>query len=127
MFAIDPTEIFEYIPKQDENAPEEFQTKFELKVLSERELRQIEKGMKFNVKTNEVNITDREVEYRALKLGLRGWSNFKLRNGDSVEFAADGKGQPTDQSIDWIPPNVRTELTNVITTGSQFKEEDAKN
>ena len=125
--AIDPTVSIDFVTNEDKKLPKEEQTTWLVRPLTERELRDINKSMKYNVKTEEINVTDLEVEAKALRLGLTGWKNFLDPKGKQVE--AEFTKQKTLQatSIDRIPPGVRTSLANYITSGSRFTEDDAKN
>ena len=58
-------------------------------------------------------------QQKVLRLGLRGWKNFKFSDGGNVPFAADrDSGEPTDETIGYLDFDTRNELTNVIVVQS---------
>ncbi len=123
--AVDPGKTFDYVLECDRTLPAEEQTVFEIKVLSARELADIEdKATKF---------VDGGLEFRTgsqvlkiLELGVKGWKNFRGRDGAEISFR-DNNGRPRPENWDLLRPEWRRELSNAVTEQNRVTEAERKN
>lgn len=60
-------------------------------------------------------------QVEVLKLGLKGWKNFKFEDGAEVEWELPSKGQTAQEvdniminNINRVPPEARAELVDII-------------
>jgi hypothetical protein len=119
--AIDTSKSHEYVTKTDQKLPREDQTIFLVRFLSAQqqfEMRDdmyqvtgIAKGRKekFMTGTN---------ERKTLNIGLVGWKNLSSESGNDISF--DAKDMP--KMLDFLPPDVRTELAQHIRGESELEE-----
>ena len=131
IFAIDPSKEIAYIPKDARDLPPEQQPVFYIRPLKAKESADLEDGTvdalteKGNDKTN-VRIFSGTTTLKALKMGLIRWDNFKMRDGSEVD-CRDNNGKLRPEMYDFIPPALRQELAEVITTGKGMTEQEEKN
>ena len=127
--ALDPTKPFDYILTEDRDKPLEDQTVFKLKVLTARELANVEDGMAALISdTGEVAIKTGSQLLKILQFGLRGWENLKDGSGNDVPYRGRGpSGEPHPETLDKVQPHHRRELADTITEVNRLDEEEAKN
>lgn len=120
---------FEYVVEADRELPAEEQTVWILKVLTWSEHRQLERS-EWKPPTRRgaqaVMVTDpKDIQGRALNLGLLGWRNLRNRKREQVEYFREGGKLPGDL-LDAIAPYA-AELANAIADRAIQTPEDAKN
>lgn len=133
--AIDPRANFDYVLEEDrklsEDSPE--RTVFFLRPLTSMESAMIEDGV---AETREEEGGGELVRFRQgstrqsiLRRGLQGWRNFLGSDGSPVDFkgrrVAGGKIEASDEDIDRIQTNHRTELANAITRAGRMSQVEA--
>lgn len=125
--AIDPERTFDYVLKEERGS--ENPTIFKLKVLTARELAEIEDSVSsfFSGKGEvELRIRPGTEILQILKRGLRGWENFKDDKGNNIPFR-ENNAVPREDNFDRIRPEWRRELANAITEMLTMSEEEEKN
>ena len=130
IFAVCPDTTFEYVPESDRDS--ENPTAFSLRTLTIRELTKIEDKVtrvSQNENTEEVTISvfTGTQSLESLRAGLRGWKNFCDAKGNEIEFVADKKGIPKDETLSLIPADIRQELSSEILSRSRVTESERKN
>jgi len=130
IFAVSTKQTFDYVPESDRKS--DTPTTFKLRTLTARELVAIEDRVTRLSQTensDEVSISvfSGTQSLLALRYGLRGWENFSLPDGSEVKFKADRNGTPKDVTIDFIPSEIRQELSTAILDRSRLAEEETKN
>lgn len=126
VFAIDPSQPFDYVLKCDRELPHEEQTVWELKPLDVREAAQIEDGaVLFNSDGQEAKVASGSTTIKILQLGLKGVRNFRNRDGSEVQFTTAKKGTVvSDTFLSRIGPEHRRELANAITEAAHLSEDE---
>lgn len=121
--AIDPHRSIRYVLREDRALPLESQTVFLLKVLSARELAQIEDAMSVVTPGGDVCVRTGSQTLRTLELGLTGWENFKRPDGAMLAFDAATK------SVNWdyLRPEWRRELSHAILEQTRLTGDQEKN
>lgn len=124
--AVDPKKVFDYVLLCDREQPKEQQTIFHLKVLTARELADIEdKAARADMQGNLEFRSGTQI-IRILNAGMKGWSNFKNAAGEEVAFR-ENNGAPRQENWDVLRPEWRRELANAITEQNALTEADQKN
>lgn len=124
--AVDPNKAFDYVLMCDRQLPLDQQTTFHLKVLTARELAEIEdKAARADMQGNLEFRSGTQV-IRILTAGLKGWSNFKDSSGAEVPFR-DNNGTPRQENWDLLKPDWRRELANAITEQNRMTDAERKN
>lgn len=124
--AVDPNKEFEYVLQCDRQLPTEQQTIFKLKVLSAKELADIEdKSARADLSGN-LEFRSGSQTLRILNVGLKGWINFIGTDGNPVTFR-ENNGVPRPENWDLLRPEWRRELANAITEQNTLTEGDRKN
>ena len=130
---------FDYVLKEDRKLDTEDQTVWKLRRLSISEQAQIEDATTFAAKNVSKDQKGKDVEFidhtprgtlvkEVLRIGLKGWVNFKQANGDPQVWVETGKdGMCNMENLNAIEPKHREELAIVIEQGAKVMEEDAKN
>lgn len=131
IIAIDPEAVHRYVPKIARSLPVEDQPIFLIKALKAKESAKIQDGLADYVEGDgnvapAVRIYSGTAILNALKLGLSGWENFKNAKGEDVAWR-ENNGQARPENIDFIPPDIRKELAEVITEGTFLTEQEEKN
>jgi hypothetical protein len=74
----------------------------------------------------------REIEL--LRAGLRGWDNFKDKNGNLIPFETNtnrssgrAKEVPTDKTLEFLPTVIAKELANIIYNQNKLDDGERKN
>lgn len=62
-----------------------------------------------------------------LRLGLAGWDGVTDAEGNAIPFATDKNDHPTDDTLNYLPMNVRAELAIAIVKTGRVDEDDLKN
>jgi hypothetical protein len=122
--AIDPSRAFDYVLEEDRKLPVEEQTVFHLKVLSARELAQLEDSMS-TVKLGAegtMQINSGSHVLKVLDMGLVGWDNLLNEAGGVVAF-----DKKDVRRWDYLRPEWRRELTNAITEQTRPTKDEVKN
>ena len=128
ILAIDPSKKYEYVPEGERDMEVPEQTVFFLSMPTAREAASLQDD------TVESTLGDQSVMrvksgtsiLTALKSGLKGWKNFKDCNGKDVQWR-DNNGNPRPEMFDFIPPELRRELAEVITSGVGLDKVQEKN
>lgn len=124
--AVDPNKMFEYVLLCDRQLEISKQTIFKLKVLSAKELADIEdKSARADLNGN-LEFRSGSQTLRILNAGMRGWSNFLGVDGQEVTFR-ENNGVPRPENWDHLRPEWRRELANAITEQNTLTEGDRKN
>lgn len=114
--ALDPRQEFDYVLQCDRALPVDQQTVFVLRGLTVAEEARIEDSLAV-LADGGVSMRSGEQKLQILRMGLRGWRNFRRADGTEVPFQkVNGHpGHVTDASLDFLAPEWRTELANAIT------------
>jgi len=130
LFAIDPAEIHDYVPKRYRKLPPEDQPSFQLKILSARDAAELENNSLSSHTGHDnkqfMRVKSGTTTLKALVKGCVGWKNWKTKNGTEAKFR-ENAGKPNEQTFDCVPNVIRGELAKVITTGLGLTEQAAKN
>lgn len=126
VIAIDPSKTFDYVLLCDRANPPEEQTVFQLRVLSARELAEIEDGAIRSDREGKLEYLSGSQTIRILNYGLRGWRNFRDAAGNEVPFR-ENNGKPRGENWDCLLPEWRRELANAITEQNRISETERKN
>lgn len=122
MKALNPKATHEYVCKEDKKLDENDQTVFVVKYLSIEQSANIRDNMyqvDGSMKNRKERILAGTSELEVLKLGLKGWKNFRDElTGEKVDF--DDKN--IMEMIGRIPPAARTELADHIRGESTLSE-----
>src|SRR5512139_1751638 len=104
--AVDPSRAFDYVLEEDRKLEKDEQTIFHLKVLSARELAQLEDAMSTVKLGTEgtMQINSGSHVLKVLDMGVVGWDNLKGENGNLIAF--DKKDQ---KRWDYLRPDWRRE------------------
>jgi len=126
VFAIDPTQPFDFVLECDRGLPYEEQTIWELKPLNVREAAKIEDGaVLFKEGGSEAAVASGSTTINVLKMGLKGVRNFRAADGSEVPFTTTKQGsEVSDTFLSRIAPEHRRELANAITEGAHLGEEE---
>ncbi|BDQ01947.1 MAG: hypothetical protein KatS3mg036_0501 [Ignavibacterium sp.] len=115
----------DYILESDRKLDKSEQTIFKIKPLSAKQYARIQDSMRFSRKDNgDSNIENLGTyTYEVLLYGLVGWENFKDADSQEVKF----NSKAVDESIDYLPIDVRYELANAIMELSLLGGDKEKN
>ena len=111
--------ISEYILECDKKLKPEEQTIFTLKPLSAKEYAEAQDNIIVD-KSRIKNFSSYSLE--VLRLGLKGWKNFRDQAGVEIPFSED-----IDENINWLDISYRYELSTRITELSSLPESKKKN
>jgi len=139
LIGINPDEIIEYISEHDKDGTNP--TVFQIGVVDALTIAKIEDGLTvFTIDPkNPESKTDTKLstgkrETELVRAGLKGWKNFKDKNGNDLPFEtikqrATGKTVevPNDTTLGRIPVVVFKELANVIYNQNKLSDEETKN
>lgn len=131
--ALDPKRTSEFVlscDRKDESGkpiPKEKQTVFELRVLTARELAQLEDELSEVDMRGTIKVKAGSQVLKILKLGLVGWKNFKDGKGNEIQFQKDKEGVPREQNWNYLKQNWRREIADAITEQTNLTEEQLKN
>jgi len=137
-------EQFDYELKSDPDRGTDLATKFTLQVLTTKVALAFKDGnAKFEQKFKgaddssiNMDVRTNETQVNTIRIGLKGWTNFKKPNGEDVPFETERgtlKGIPgthdlvSEKTMNYLPPKFWAELARVIENGSAVEEEDEKN
>lgn len=130
MIAIDPTQTWDYVLKDERGSSEP--TVFVLSVLSVADEAALQDAMVYvEGGTTRVNSGTHTVE--VLRKGLVGWRNFRFVDGREVPFEVDksatkrGKAPPSNATLDYLPPAARKELAEAIIERNTITADERKN
>ena len=134
--AINPSESFEFTLRADRSLPEEKRTVFMLRPLSYVERRKIEDmASVVEAETGLVRGTVGSINDATLRLGLKGWRNFRDAKGVEVPFELEGKrlgilgslvDPPTLRTLERLHPRDAEELVNAITEVQRVTVDEGK-
>lgn len=128
MITIDVNREIRYVLKSERELEAEAQSVFLLKCLSATEAAELEdRNATVDMKSNMMLMSNASIALDVLRRGLKGWENVRNSDGELVEFRTDNKGRVRNDVLDMIPPAIRRELANAITTGNTVDEGDEKN
>jgi hypothetical protein len=128
--AYNPNKVFDYVLEADRNLKPELRTVFKLKTLSANEMAQVEDGWKITPGADEktlISLNRGSATVNLLRIGLRGWQNFKDTEGAHIPFADPEHGMCAMANIDKLTPTDRHELAHAIEDGTKVTETDRKN
>jgi len=120
--AVNPDKIVRYVLERDQKLPKEKQTIFLLRVLKAKELADIKDSMSVVLPTGRVIVHRETAVLKTLALGVTGWENFKGEDGNNVQFIAGA-----EINWDYLEPDDRIELSNVIHGYARVTEQEEKN
>jgi hypothetical protein len=135
--AIDIDAVSEYICKEDRELPEEEQTRWKLGVIDSLSLVKIDRcDVEFDPDSNEAKVTadilGREMEY--VRYGLKGWDNFKDKNGQEIKprlntLSKGGRIAEVlhDDCLRRIPKKIIVELAQVLRGETELSGAERKN
>lgn len=129
IIAIDPEKKYKYVPKCERDLDPKDQTVFFLNMPTARSAANLQDNITESTLASDqaiMRVKSGSSVLSALKVGLRGWENFKDSQGHDVEWR-ENNGNPRPEMFDAIPPDLRRELAEVITTGIGLDEEQEKN
>lgn len=124
--AVDPNKSWDYVLLVDRMLPPEEQTVFNLRVLSARELAEIEDGAAKSDLAGNIEFRGGTQTLRILSLGVTGWRNFRDAQGNEITFR-ENNGKPRAENWDCLRPEWRKELANAVTEQNRLSEEERKN
>ena len=127
MRVTDPKATYSYIAEEDRKLPQEEQTFFMLRRLTRREYADLEDGLIEYRDSGVSTVRTGTKMIKALKAGLRGWSNLRNGNGQEVSFKAESTGEPSDETLDYLSQDISRELMFQILSGSRLSPEQIKN
>jgi hypothetical protein len=137
VIAIDPKQPFDYTIEAERDTPETASV-FKLRGLTERERSALADMMAVSVREGESGVQISglaTMKYEMLRLGLVGWSNVVSASGEQVPFTSKTAHIPwlnrkvdiaSEASIDMLPPEVRSELTDQIDSRNKVGEDEGK-
>lgn len=110
-----------YIPLGER--AEDVKTSFTLKTLDYKTLSQLDDGLTSVGSDNQVSLKTGTYNRMALKHALQGWENFlDFDTGKEIKFKVDGNGTASDESLGYIPAELRNELASVVLEASRNPE-----
>lgn len=124
--AVDPERTFDYVLQEERDLPIEQQTVWKIKVLTARELAEIEDNTSRIDKEGVLQVRHGSVVLNTLRKGLRGWENFQDAQGNPVPFR-DNNGVPREDNFDRMRPAWRREICNAITEQNRLTADQVKN
>lgn len=141
VFAIDPTEAFEYVLECDRDLPEDEQTRFQLQPLSFRQRQLLaDQGMTFDQGSNRLLACVGTRTELLLRAGLVGWENLRGRDEEGniaqVPFETEGKilnvlGRDMHPAkyttLGRLHPDHADELAKAIDEVAHLTHDDSKN
>ena len=117
--AIQPNEIFTYVPKVYRELPENLRPRFTLQPVSGEDVLRFSDSMRGEVLVNdgraEVHVRHGEYTIQVVRKGLKGWENYYTLDGDLVPYSG---------AIDTLPRELLEELSEVITGRSSLTKEE---
>jgi len=125
MIAVDPKKDFEYVLVKDRKSPIDKQTVFLIHPLTLAECNIIEDYLSKAATENKFPLGT--VKCMRLRMGLKGWRNFKDSKGAEVKFEKAEDGMVKEELLERLYPEDRTELANEIWQFTEITEEDEKN
>lgn len=124
--AIDVTETKEYTLKSDTVDP----TVWVIGVLDSLTRARIMDEQASIESDGRVNVNIRTLQIEAIRYGLKGWANFKMKGLERVfKTVKDARNIEivSDESLKLLSPSVIGELANEILIENTFSEQDLKN
>ena len=120
-------EVFDYVPVCDRDLPPDQQTVFHLRRFTAR----------LALRVQDLSAARGQVGEVVLRAGIAGWSNFHDAEGNDI-VAKHKKGRElingaqvdnplTEESLDWLSPELLGELASAIITGNTVNADDLKN
>lgn len=126
--ALNPRDTFDYVLECDRDLPEEQQTVFVLRGLTVAQEAKVSDSMISTVAgSDEIHMRAGSHALTILRMGLRGWRNFKDESGADVPFEEDKSRRPrgiSDECLDRLHPAWRTELANAIDSHGRVTSEE---
>ncbi len=128
IIAIDPEKKYNYIPECERDLESADQTIFHLSMPKAKEAANLQDNITESTLGDQavMRVKSGSSVLSALQVGLRGWENFKDAKGQPILWR-DNNGKPRPEMFDVIPPKIRQELAEVITSGIGLDEEQEKN
>jgi len=120
--AIEPGRIVDYVLKNDRKLPKEQQTVFKIKVLTARELAQIEDSYSTIDMDGQFHFKTGTRTLAILDVAVTGWENLKDKKEQPIPY---DKGNAN--RWDYLRQDYRTELANFITEQTRLNEGELKN
>lgn len=121
MKAINPSSQHPYVCKSDLKLDAKERTTFSVSFLTADQQSKLRNGL-YSVtgmgKQRKESLNTGSSDMEALKMGLKGWTNFKNEDGTEVVFDPKKVGE----MIDFIPPDARSEIAAHIKGESQVDE-----
>ncbi len=118
---LDPTKERTYVAKCEQELPKDEQTVYKVRMLRLHEAANIKDDI-YRVtglgKERKETLRTGSIEVEVLKTCMLGWENFKSDEGKDVPFNL--------ENIDWIPAEVRSEISDFC-SGERVEEKEAKN
>jgi hypothetical protein len=124
--AIDPGKTWDYVLKCDRELPEEQRTVFSLRVLTAKQLAELEDRAVRSDPAGNLEYRTGTSTLQILKMGVTGWKNFRGADGSEIQFR-ENNGNPRDENWDLLRPEWRRELANAVTEQNRLSEEERKN
>lgn len=122
-FAIDPEETWDFTPDGQDDLPEDARVAFALAPLdlkSEKRVAQLSKGQEDFAGASEAGTF-------ILKMGLRGWKNFKTAKGVDAPFVLGQDGKPSDRTLSLVDLTTRMQIVKAILYRNGITEDERKN
>jgi hypothetical protein len=112
--------IHDYTPiefRGEENAPV-----FKLKMLSIRQLAELDDSLTAVDNTGGISLKTGSHALKALKMSLVDWANVVDDDDKPLVMKKNGDGTVSDEMLEMIPANIRAELSGAAISMSRFPE-----
>ena len=106
-------ETYEYIPLSERGDEAPFTVK--LKRILPRQFTILEDKMAKINKDESISFTTGSFNWEVLKKGVTGWVNMIDEDGKDIKCLKSGAGEVLDNSLNYLPLTIITEIANVLT------------
>ena len=111
---------YEYTPLVERGHDDAFKIKF--KPLNTRALAVLEDGY-VSIKSEEsIGLHQGTYNYKAIKTALISWENISDADGNPIPIKRNQKGEVLDETLDYLPPSVLTEIATAIINVSKYPD-----
>ncbi len=110
-------ESYEYVPLSEKHG--EFPFTATIKRIPPRQFTILEDKMAKINKDESISFTTGTFNWEIIKKGLVGWTNLLDESGEQINPNKNGKGEILDDSLNYLPLDLITEISGVITSISK--------
>lgn len=110
---------YKYIPQSQKGEENPFT--LWVKPLTAKQLMNLEDKVVKRSPESEVTLSAGEFSFNVCKLAIVSWENIEDEQGQALKLKLNSDGTVSDESICYIPPELITEIANVVSAVSRDK------